>query len=308
MTHDHHQHRLPDILQRFRSAVEADGYPVSGTFQFRCSDTRLLAEHFFSANQRDASHNDLLAKDFLLFGATGAGSLIGVWSSETGQPIVLFGSEGDCTVLAASPEDFVRLLGIGYPELDAYNPWTAPSTDDLVVAAWLRNFLATERLDIPTTAADIHSAVFALNRVFLARYFDTAFLHLDYGQFFVHGSRSFAPPEVSSEADIANGYIACQGGIAFYAEDRDNYCCSVSLNVLTAEEFEKWRNIADIKTEFCLVLNSGPWVSGVGIAPWQFKNGLCEPGTYQVLVHSNRRRAKLRPEINLRYSIMLRKL
>jgi hypothetical protein len=303
--------QLPELLQRLYRAHEIHGGAISGTFRFRFDDSTLLLQHFLSSNQLPAERNEMTSRQFLLFGATACGSPIGLWTSEPGQPVVIFGSEGECAVLAATPEDFLRLLGVGYWELDAFDPWRAPETKiheysrEPVVPAWLPAFLETEGLTAPPTAAEIHGRTFVLNQRFHSECFDTAFLHMDYGQLYLHQNPEFlAPVEITNDA-LARGFIQCADVIAFYVEDRDNYCCEVSVSLLTEAEFEAWRGLGDFKQPFDFEITDGLWVSGVSAEPRRFQNPNCKPGRYKMLVHSNRSLARLRPYVNFRYQVFI---
>lgn len=99
------------------------------------------------------------------FARTGIdGSYAGFWLGPDGvQRIVHLGSGSGSVltcVLADEPADFLRLLGIGYPEicwLDHDNLGELPSRDDgySVLNAPYRSWLAEHGLTVPPTAADV---------------------------------------------------------------------------------------------------------------------------------------------------------
>jgi hypothetical protein len=93
--------------------------------------------------------------------------------------------------------------------------------------------------------------------------------------------------------------------IAFYVEDRDNYCCEVSVSLLTEAEFENWRRLVDFRQPFDFEIVEGLWVSGVSAEPRRFQNPNCRPGHHKMLVCSNRSMARLRPYVNFRYRIFI---
>lgn len=97
---------------------------------------------------------------FAVFGRGSTGSVYAFWmiaGNDSGNaPVVVFGSEGECLVLATNPWEFCRLLACGYDELewdDLDQP--SPTSDGAQpLRDWLKKHLTME---FPTTGVSIVS-------------------------------------------------------------------------------------------------------------------------------------------------------
>jgi hypothetical protein len=109
-----------------------------------------------------------IAERLVPFARTGGdGSHAAFWIDDQGkQQIVNLGSEGQVCVLAQTPLDFLRLMGIGYEEIsgdclyDPNNPPDDQGGERIVINDTYRSWL-TSRFDvtIPRTASEIIAEV-----------------------------------------------------------------------------------------------------------------------------------------------------
>ncbi|MCA9076460.1 MAG: hypothetical protein KDA93_15650 [Planctomycetaceae bacterium] len=95
---------------------------------------------------------------FAVFGNGSTGSTYALWLRETRNsdlaPVVLLGSEGDFLVLASNADEFCRLLGCGYDELE-WDDLTQPPQhwgETHTLREWLRTRC---KLDFPATGEEI---------------------------------------------------------------------------------------------------------------------------------------------------------
>ena len=145
--------QLPKDLRRLCEFAEENDGEVSGCFEFE-TDGRTAARAWFAGNDQAASQ-------FAVFGRGPDGSLYALWlhaGTDSGQaPVVLLDSEStDNKVIAASFQDFLRLLAMGYEEAGRF-PTLEP--EDPESASNLRDWLSKEYgLEPPGTGAELAEA------------------------------------------------------------------------------------------------------------------------------------------------------
>lgn len=127
---------LPHSIHAICDYLDEQGYPISGCFEINLRGKE-VAESWF--------RNDEAMKDqFAVFGNGSTGSTYALWLRETRNseqaPVVLLGSEGDFLVLATNADEFCRLLGCGYDELE-WDDLTQPPKyweETSVLREWLK--------------------------------------------------------------------------------------------------------------------------------------------------------------------------
>ena len=143
--------RLPRPIADVCSFLEGHGYPISGCFELSASGTDALKAWFGGDSPAVAQ--------LLPFGSGASGDVYALWLTEglppDQAPVVMLGSEGELAVLARDPEQFCRLLCLGYSEIGQDDPNGAPS--DFDEAEPLRRFMMEKHgFELPATAAPIY--------------------------------------------------------------------------------------------------------------------------------------------------------
>ena len=146
-------HRLPRPIVDLCSFLQHHGYPISGCFELSTIGMDDLKCWF---RDDPASY-----EQFLPFGRGASGDVYALWLtnefSPEHAPIVMFGSEGELEVLATDPEQFCRLLCLGYSEIGLDDPTTQPTDYD--ETAPFRQFMVERYgFQLPATAAPIIDA------------------------------------------------------------------------------------------------------------------------------------------------------
>ncbi|MEP7453980.1 hypothetical protein [Phyllobacterium sp. SB3] len=174
--------RLPDEFEALFDWIEANGFFMpSGRFPgdrlgMLCSSDgphqgTVILLRIETAEQAQESGEAWLgnavpdvAERLVPFARTGGdGSYAAFWMDDTGQQqIVNLGSEGQVCILAPTPLDFLRLLGIGYEEISGdclYDPNAVPDDSGgrrIVVNDAYRTWLTSHYdVTIPRTASEI---------------------------------------------------------------------------------------------------------------------------------------------------------
>lgn len=134
--------RADEIQQRFPAGValpcdlvslcewfDSHSYPISGCFRLATSSFYGLDGWF----QNDPKMHSMLAE----FGRASEGSIYALWldnarDSET-APVVMIGSEGECSILADNFKEFLRLLTIGYDDVGnaSWNDWMLHTPEEV---------------------------------------------------------------------------------------------------------------------------------------------------------------------------------
>ena len=145
--------RLPRPIVDICSFLEHHGYPISGCFELSADGMDALRAWF-----RDESAP---YEQFLPFGSGASGDIYALWLAKQlapeHAPVVMFGSEGELEVLASDPEQFCRLLCLGYSEIGLDDPTSKPT--DFDETAPFRNFMLERyAFELPATAAPIVDA------------------------------------------------------------------------------------------------------------------------------------------------------
>lgn len=140
---------IPEPLDRAWTWMEAKGWgfentngyfltPYAGTAELGIvfSPTETLTGWF---EPEEIGHDRL----FPLGQTDGTGSFAALWRDPSDEPrVVVLGSEGERLYLADDAVDFLRLLAIGYLELNSYSIDEAPIEDDEESVAALAEFRA----------------------------------------------------------------------------------------------------------------------------------------------------------------------
>ncbi|WP_049723845.1 hypothetical protein [Gilvimarinus polysaccharolyticus] len=105
--------RLPKAIAHICDFLDKHDYPISGCFELSAIGMDSM-DYWFRNNPQ--------AVDSLIpFGRGACGDVYCVWLTDNlpaeSAPIVMFGSEGELSVLAKTSEDFCKLLCLGYSEV-----------------------------------------------------------------------------------------------------------------------------------------------------------------------------------------------
>lgn len=141
---------LPQSIRAVCDYLDEYGYPISGSFEINLCGKDVAASWF--RNDED------MTAQFAVFGNGSTGSTYALWLRENRNPeqapVVLLGSEGDFLVLARNADDFCRLLGCGYDELEWDDVTQPPQhwTETQALRHWLTNRC---KLNFPITGDEI---------------------------------------------------------------------------------------------------------------------------------------------------------
>lgn len=142
--------RLPHPIVDICAFLEKNGYPISGCFELSAPGTSGLKAWF-------GGEPSILGQ-FLPFGRGACGDIYALWLTEglspDRAPVVMLGSEGELAVLACDPEQFCRLLCLGYSEIGLDDSNATPRDFD-EAEPFRRFMLARYGFELPATAAPI---------------------------------------------------------------------------------------------------------------------------------------------------------
>ncbi len=143
-------HRLPRPIVDICEYLQRHGYPISGCFELSTIGMKDLKSWF---------RNDPSAcEEFLPFGRGASGDVYALWLTEgllpDRAPVVMFGSEGALQVLASNPEQFCRLLCLGYSEIGLDDP-ASPPVDFDETEPFRRFILERYAFELPARAKPI---------------------------------------------------------------------------------------------------------------------------------------------------------
>lgn len=141
---------LPQGIHAVCDYLDKNGYPISGGFEINLRGKEVAASWF--------RNDEPMKEQFAVFGNGSTGSTYALWLRETRNsekaPVVLLGSEGDFLVLATNADEFCRLLGCGYDELE-WDDLTQPPLYWAETSA-LRDWLKIRcNFDFPATGDEI---------------------------------------------------------------------------------------------------------------------------------------------------------
>jgi len=141
---------LPQGIRAVCDYLDEHGYPISGCFEINLRGKEVIASWFRNDEQ--------MKEQFAVFGNGSTGSTYALWLRETRNseqaPIVLLGSEGEFLVLATNADEFCRLLGCGYDELEWDNLTQPPQ--HWAETSGLRDWLKSRcNFNFPSTGEEI---------------------------------------------------------------------------------------------------------------------------------------------------------
>lgn len=252
----------------------------SGDFEFSFEDSSVLASFF----PREMAATSI---DFRPFGRDASGTIFALWNrtGDLSAPVVGFGSEGERRVIAASLDDFLALLLVGYESVLWSDPFKTPPLT-MPVANWFRKALMENNIEAPETGAPIFSEASRLQKDFLAAFFDVILVFAQGYQLYVSTQSYPGPvPTVITEEDLQARVKRFESGLAFYIDDRDNLDVEVSLDVISSLQApSRLREFSPAYAAHSELLEVGPegvFVWGVCDEPRAFQKSI-PPGRYQV--------------------------
>jgi hypothetical protein len=144
-------HHLPGPVVSICRFLEEHGYPISGCFELSSIGMDDVMGWF--PGRPDAY------QQFLPFGRGACGDVYALWLHSSvvqpgTAPVVMFGSEGELSVLASSPLEFCRLLCLGYSEIGLDHATSIPR--DFEKTSPFRHFMIKQyAFALPETAEPI---------------------------------------------------------------------------------------------------------------------------------------------------------
>lgn len=141
---------LPDGIRSICEYHEKHGYPISGCFELSKIGMEDLKLWF--------PDDPNTYQQFMPFGRGACGDVYAIWlhdsRSPDDAPVVMFGSEGELEVLSENPQEFCRLLCLGYSEIGLEPFSDSPSEHD--ETSRFREFMIKRYgFDLPSTAEPI---------------------------------------------------------------------------------------------------------------------------------------------------------
>lgn len=141
---------MPKSIRAICDYLETCGYPISGCFEVNLRGQEDAAAWF--------RNDEAMKSQFAIFGNGSTGSTYALWLCKSQDseraPVVLLGSEGEFLVLASNADEFCRLLGCGYDELEWDDVTQSPQhwADTQPLRDWLKSRC---NLDFPATGEEI---------------------------------------------------------------------------------------------------------------------------------------------------------
>ena len=105
--------KLPEPIAHICKFLDENDYPISGCFEL--STIGIDSMEYWFINNPEA------VKQLIPFGRGACGDVYCLWLTqglaENEAPVVMFGSEGELSVLATNAKEFCKLLCLGYGEV-----------------------------------------------------------------------------------------------------------------------------------------------------------------------------------------------
>jgi hypothetical protein len=139
---------FPEVLSQLCFWAEGQDNTIGGYFEFH-----EYGRDFFSNLIEEEEHQ----KRFAIFGLHADASVYCLWLQDNGKkPVVFLGKNAYATIMAASIEEFLVLVAIGYNDLSAADKSLPPAADDCYVNEQFQDWLnKTLNITIPTTGQAI---------------------------------------------------------------------------------------------------------------------------------------------------------
>lgn len=140
--------RLPEPIAKICTFLDENDYPISGCFEL--SKIGMDDMNYWFRNNLHA------VQELIPFGRGACGDVYCLWLTQglstDEAPVVMFGSEGELSVLAKNAKEFCKLLCLGYSEI-GLEDHTVPG-DEYEETEEFRNYmLKTYNFNLPETGA-----------------------------------------------------------------------------------------------------------------------------------------------------------
>ncbi len=139
---------LPEAIVYICKFLDENDYPISGCFEL--SKIGMESMNYWFRNNLQA------VEELIPFGRGACGDVYCLWLTQGLQaeeaPVVMFGSEGELSVLSKNAKEFCKLLCLGYSEI-GLDDHTVPGEEYEETGAFRSYILGKYDFSLPETGA-----------------------------------------------------------------------------------------------------------------------------------------------------------